>query len=59
MKASVAVEIKKRKIPIVRVDKSLNKYDNIILFPDKLEKANEMLKNVGLPKHRVSEAPHN
>ncbi len=43
-------EIKKRKIPIVRVDKSLNNYDNKILFPEKLEKANEMLRNVGLPK---------
>jgi len=43
-------EIKKRKIPIVAVDKSLNKYDNKVMFPDKLEKANEMLKKVGLPK---------
>lgn len=43
-------ELKKRKIPIVKIDNSLNKYDEIILFPDKLEKANEMLKKVGLPK---------
>ena len=43
-------EIKKRKVPIVRIDKSLNKYDDIVLFPDKLEKANEMLRTVGLPK---------
>ena len=47
---NIAVEIKKRKIPIVRMDKSLNKYDNAILFPDKLEKANEMLRRIGLPK---------
>jgi len=47
---NVTVEIKKRKIPIVRVDESLNKYDNTILFPDKLEKANEMLRKIGLPK---------
>lgn len=46
----VTTEIKKRKIPIVRVDKALNKFDDKILFPDKLEKANEMLKKVGLPK---------
>ena len=46
----VTDEIKKRKIPIVRVDKALNKFDDKILFPDKLEKANEMLKKVGLPK---------
>jgi len=47
---NVTAEIKKRKIPIVRVDERLNKYDNTILFPDKLEKANEMLRKIGLPK---------
>ena len=31
----VITEIKKRKIPIVRVDESLNKYDDKILIPDK------------------------
>ncbi|OQC36284.1 MAG: hypothetical protein BWX63_02010 [Bacteroidetes bacterium ADurb.Bin041] len=46
----VTDEIKKRKIPIVRVDKVLNKFDDKILFPDKLEKANEVLRKVGLPK---------
>jgi len=46
----VITEIKKRKIPIVRVDDSLKKYDDKILFPDKLEKANEMLRKIGLPK---------
>ena len=43
------------KIPIVRVDKSLNSYDDKILFPDKLEKANEMLRKIGLPKQWVTE----
>lgn len=46
-------EIEKRKIPIVRIDKSLNKYDDIVLFPEKLEKANEMLRTVGLPKFKT------
>mgnify|MGYP000894013556 CR=1 FL=1 len=46
----VATELKKRKIPIVKIDKSLNKFDDVILFPEKLEKANEMLKKIGLPK---------
>jgi hypothetical protein len=50
MEMNVTEEIKKRKTPIVRIDKSLNKYDEIILFPDKLEKANEMLKKIGLPR---------
>jgi hypothetical protein len=43
-------EIKKRKTPIVIIDKTLNELNNIVLFPDKLEKANKMLKTVGLPK---------
>jgi len=46
----ITAELKKRKIPIVRVDEALNQYDSQILFPDKLEKANEMLKKIGLPK---------
>lgn len=51
----ITTELKKRKIPIVKIDKSLNKYDDIVLFPDKLEKANEMLRKVGLPKLWTSE----
>ena len=46
----VTEELKKRKIPIVAVDKSLNKFDGKVMFPEKLEKANEMLKRIGLPK---------
>ena len=54
----ITAELKKRKIPIVKIDKSLNKYDDIVLFPDKLEKANEMLRKVGLPKHWTNEKHH-
>ena len=54
----VIKEIKERKIPIVRVDKSLNNYDGKILFPDKLEKANEMLRKIGLPKQWITEKHH-
>jgi hypothetical protein len=43
-------EINKGKTPIIPIDKSLDKYENIILFPEKLEKANEMLRKIGLPK---------
>jgi len=38
------------KSPVVRIDNSLEKYKDKVLFGDKLEKANKMLKNVGLPK---------
>ena len=51
---NVTEEIKKRKIPIVRIDKTLNEYDDKILFPDKLDKANEMLKRIGLPKQCIT-----
>ena len=43
-------EINEKKVPAVRIDPSLNKYDGIVLFPDKLEKANEKLKKSGFPK---------
>lgn len=34
----------------MRIDKSLNQYDDKILFPEKSEKANKMLKKAGLPR---------
>jgi hypothetical protein len=43
-------DLKKRKTPIVKIDSSLNQFDGKVLFPEKLEKANEMLKKIGLPK---------
>ena len=54
----VIAEIKERKIPIVRIDDALNKYDDKILFPDKLERANEMLRKIGLPKQWTLEKHH-
>lgn len=47
---NIKKELEKRKIPIVAIDSSLDELDNKTLFPEKLKKANEMLKNVGLPK---------
>lgn len=47
-------KLKKRKIPIVRIDKSLNKFDRKVLFPEKLDRANETLKEKGLPKKWVA-----
>lgn len=45
-------ELNKKKVPIIKIDKSLNKYDDMVLFPEKIAKANQMLKNVGLPKSK-------
>ncbi len=43
-------DLNKRKTPIVVIDKSLEKYKGKILFPEKLAKANDVLKRIGLPK---------
>jgi len=45
-------ELNKSKLPVVRIDNSLEKYKDKVLFKDKLDKANEMLKTTGLPKSR-------
>jgi hypothetical protein len=47
-------ELNKRKTPIVIIDNSLEKYKGKVLFPEKLEKANEVLRTIGLPKIRQS-----
>lgn len=44
------LEINDKKIPAVRIDSALDKYENVVLFPDKLAKANESLKKTGFPK---------
>ena len=43
------LEINKTKVPAVRIDPSLDKYDNVVLFPENLAKANEQLKKSGFP----------
>ena len=45
-------ELNKRKTPIVMIDKSLEKYKKQPLFQDKVDKANEVLRKVGLPKKK-------
>ncbi len=44
------LEINEKKVPAVRIDHSLDKYDNVVLFPEKLAKANEQLKKSGVPR---------
>lgn len=43
------LELNEKKVPVVRIDKSLNKYDKIILFPEKVEKAKKDFEKFGLP----------
>jgi len=43
-------KINTKKAPVVLIDKSLDFFNDKILFPEKLEKANEMLRKIGLPR---------
>ena len=43
-------QLNKRKTPVVVIDNSLKKYKELPIFQDKVDKANEMLRTVGLPK---------
>jgi len=49
-------KLNKKKVPIVIIDKSLNVYNDVVLFPDKVEKANEMLRTIGLPNLQTKKA---
>ena len=46
--------LNKSKTPIVVINKSLDKLANKALFPDKIKKANQVLKTVGLPKQKLT-----
>lgn len=46
------LELNEKKVPVVQIDKRLNKYDNVVLFPEKVEKAKEMLETIGLPNQK-------
>lgn len=50
MKYKKITELNKKKLPVVRIDKSLNEYEKVVLFPKKVAKADKMLKEIGLPK---------
>ena len=43
------LEINEKKVPVVRIDKSLNKYDNVVLFPEKVKKAKKDFEKFGVP----------
>jgi hypothetical protein len=46
-------EINEFKVPIIPIDEDLARYDNVVLFPKKVARANEVLKKIGLPKFKV------
>jgi len=43
-------ELNEKNLPIVRIDNSLEKYKKMPIFQEKVDKANEVLRTVGLPK---------
>jgi len=47
-------EVNNIETPQVKIDKSLNKYKDVVLFPEKLEKTNEMLRRTELPKELIN-----
>ena len=47
-------ELGKAKVPIVKIDKRLERFRGRVLFPEKLALANKMLANATLPKIPVS-----
>lgn len=46
------IDLKEKNIPIIIFDDSLEKIDKEKYFQDKVDKANLMLKNIGLPKKK-------
>lgn len=43
-------DINNIKYPVVKIKKSLDEYNDKIIFKEKLDKANEMLRTYGVPK---------
>ena len=43
-------EINEKKVQIIKIDNSLEKYIKMPIFQEKVDQANEMLRTVGLPK---------
>ena len=43
-------QLNKSKVPIIVFDKKLEEFKGKVLFPEKLKRANEILKKSGLPK---------
>ena len=42
------------KKPIVKINKSLDFFNDKPLFPEKLKRANDMLKRIGLPEPKAA-----
>ncbi|WP_420583223.1 hypothetical protein [Reichenbachiella sp.] len=45
-----AKNISKKNVPVVRINKKLDSIASVVLFPEKVAKANDMLRKTGLPQ---------
>ncbi len=45
-------QLNETKVPIIVFDRKLDQFRDKVLFPEKLERANEILSKVGLPKKK-------
>ncbi len=45
-------QLNSSKVPIIVIDKRLEQFRDKVLFPEKLEKANEILSRAGLPNRK-------
>jgi hypothetical protein len=52
-------ELNSSKIPVIAFDNDLEKLQDKVLFPEKLEKANKILAKVGLPKNKEMKTGYN
>jgi ATP/maltotriose-dependent transcriptional regulator MalT len=43
-------DLNRKKTPIIKIDTNLEWFRGKIVFPEKLQQANEILKNVGISK---------
>lgn len=47
-------ELNTSKVPLVIIDPELNKYKDVVLFPEKVEKAKAAIARLGLPGQPVA-----
>lgn len=45
-------QLNSSKIPVIVIDKRLEQFRDKVLFPEKVEKANEILSKAGLPNRK-------
>jgi hypothetical protein len=43
-------ELNDQKLPIIRIENSLEKYKSMPIFQDQADNANEMIQTIGFPK---------